>query len=240
MKQPRSRRIRDLLKWPAFLGGMLLIAGCESDSARSPVTIDPDHIQMRRGQEQAFVVSGGYDYQWSLENKELGTLSRTPEAHRVIYTARQAPETGTAVQVLRVVSWVEGASQSGSSQTNQQSASAYQVSAEAYIVHLADKATPSATEAALSISPVSVTLGANDSARTFVVSGGRPGYRWSLTDNSLGTLNASGSSAIYTRGPNAGSLFIRVIDAAGKQVEASIIQSVASSANGGNNDIPTP
>ncbi len=125
-----------------FLG--LLVIGCETDSATSPLTITPAHVQLRRGQSQEFVAAGGYEYNWSIEKKGMGILARTPENNRVVYTAVTAPEEGTAIQVLRVVSWIEGAS-GGTTVTNANGDSSrkpYRVQQEAYIIHLPEDPAP--------------------------------------------------------------------------------------------------
>lgn len=137
----RLNQVRRLNGWWLLLMGMAMsFAGCESDSVRSPVTIDPGNITIRRNQQQVFVATGGYDYTWSIENQALGTLTRTPEPHRVTYTAIATPEEGSATQVLRVTSWIDGAPGYDSATNRQTTAStgSYQATAEAYIVHLAD------------------------------------------------------------------------------------------------------
>ena len=133
-----AKTIFSRLRIGAVLTGLACVLacmyGCESDSARSPVRIDPGQVEMRRGQTHEFVATGGYDYRWSIDNKEIGLLTRTADNHRVLYTAARIPENGGPVtQVLRVVSYISGASQPGT-QTNRYGVSAYQVHAEAFVV----------------------------------------------------------------------------------------------------------
>ncbi len=228
-----------------LIGMAVLFAGCESDSANSPVTIDPDNIQIRRGQEQVFVASGGYDYSWSLENNQIGTLTRTRDNNRVTYTAIAAPDEGTEVQVLKLTSWIEGASRQSTVTTgtandtdSEQSTTPRRVTSEAYIVHLADRKAPEPSDPAaeLTISPTSKRLATDGDAEVFTVSGGTPGYQWSLSNTSLGTMIAEGTRAVYTRGPDPGNLFIRVRDASGTQVAAAIIQTENGSNDADNNN----
>lgn len=226
--------------WGAALLGMaFLIAGCEADSARSPIVIDPDNIQIRWGQQQMFVAQGGYEYEWSIDNPELGMLTRTRDSDRVLYTAIAAPDEGLNIQILRVTSWIDGAHQSGG--TNVQttvSTTSHRVSAEARIMHMPDPEAPTPEDVpTLVITPAIASMGVTELSRTFTVSGGRAPYTWSISNTALGNLATVGSNAIYTRGTNPGSQFVIVVDAAGRQVEAAITQTgVIPAPNGNGND----
>ncbi len=80
------------------------------------------------------------------------------------------------------------------------------------------------TDSSLTVTPHIATMPADQVNVTFTASGGQPAYQWSLTDAGLGALQASGTTAVYTRNANAGAHFIRVTDALGNRAEAAIMQ----------------
>ena len=106
--------------------GLLLLTGCDSDSSEADVRIHPSSVTIREGAAIGFEASGGYDYEWSLEHDNWGSLS-TRIGSSTTYTSRHTPSTNAAdnTQVLTVTSTIEG-----TSQTN------YLEQAEAYITHL--------------------------------------------------------------------------------------------------------
>lgn len=117
--------------------GAFFIASCDTQSADTQVTITPSSATIHSGQAITLTASGGYDYRWSLSDRNLGFLN-TSVGPQVVYTATSATGTGSNgnVQVVTVVSFIEGSATSHT--TNElssynQSATA---TAEAYITQL--------------------------------------------------------------------------------------------------------
>ncbi len=80
------------------------------------------------------------------------------------------------------------------------------------------------SESSLAISPAVANMPPNQATEIFTASGGQPPYRWSLSASQLGSLRAQGNNAVYNRGPNGGSLFVRVTDSLGHTVGAALTQ----------------
>ena len=77
----------------------------------------------------------------------------------------------------------------------------------------------------LKISPNSASFASsNATSILFTSSGGTPDYSWSVDDAALGSVSASGDSAIYTSTTNTGVNFLMVTDAASNAVSATITQ----------------
>jgi len=187
----------------AVIGILLTGGGCSTEpTSINNVAITPSRVELRRGESQEFVASGGYDYAWSLEGgnavDEWGWISPT-RGPRTVYTATRnggGASNGT-IRILTVTSYIEG-SGSTDSQTSSNApvtTSSYAKTAEAFIVHKPGN---------LSVSPASATL-AQFGSQTFSASGGDETYAWRLADESLGTLNTTaGASVTYTSLVNGG------------------------------------
>jgi hypothetical protein len=98
------------------------------------VRITPDSAVLRDGQSVTFTATGGYDYEWSLENDSYGVLS-TRRGATTTYVSMIDPgsdtnQVGGVTQILRVTSTVSG----GTSTTN--SGQVTTGTAEAHITHL--------------------------------------------------------------------------------------------------------
>jgi len=114
----------------ALAAMLALLTGCDTESADSPVSISPTSVTLQDGQSAAFTASGGFDYAWSLEPDDLGTLNRRT-GPTVTYTAHVdavSTNAGNRTVTLKVTSTVQGA---GAGSTN-----AAANTAEAYIRHL--------------------------------------------------------------------------------------------------------
>ena len=91
----------------AMAAGLILAAGCETESASdNDVRISPRTAALRVNQTQEFRASGGYEYTWSLSDNSIGLLTTTKGAVTV-YINRSNPgfdATGPAIQTLTVTS----------------------------------------------------------------------------------------------------------------------------------------
>jgi hypothetical protein len=88
--------------------GVALIAGCETDSASNPITVQPNNIILHPGQSQVFTASGGYDYQWTLSQPFAGALS-SKLGPQVVYVAY--PGTEGLQQTITVQGFIQGRGQ---------------------------------------------------------------------------------------------------------------------------------
>jgi len=103
--------------------------GCETQPVASNVTVDPPSATVGMGQSVTFTASGGFDYTWGLSDHTLGTLSTTT-GDTTTYTSLSSPAEGsTAVQVLTVVSSIEGSA-------NGSNAVPDEWTTEVYITHI--------------------------------------------------------------------------------------------------------
>jgi hypothetical protein len=114
-----------------------IIAGCDSEPAGSPITISPPSATIHKGESITFTASGGYEYEWSVDTPEYGTLSVTRGASTVytsIYDPTPEGTTNTTdvsvTQTLRVRSYITGDSSSASN-----GASSTESTATASIIH---------------------------------------------------------------------------------------------------------
>lgn len=84
----------------AFLPfAFLALSGCETESVSSvTLTISPSHAELAPGESVTFTASGGWDYQWVLEDSAKGYLDKTTGS-KVTYTA---VETNSTPQKLTV------------------------------------------------------------------------------------------------------------------------------------------
>ena len=129
---------RGLLLSAGAVALLLASAGCEVDSADSSVNIDPSSAHVNHvGQTITLTAYGGYNYRWSLSNREIGMLN-TYRGNQVQYTSLVQPVTMPKVQVVKVSSFFsdntsEGAT--GNHGTNQTPTNV-ETTAEAYITHI--------------------------------------------------------------------------------------------------------
>ena len=118
---------------PFVLIGLVttLFSACDTEPAQSKPSIFPSSTRIRFGESIEFTASGGYEYEWSLENDSYGALN-TRRGPKVVYKSFYNPSsaTGLVTQILHVRSFITGSSQSTNSST------AYQQEAEAYISHV--------------------------------------------------------------------------------------------------------
>ena len=128
-------------------GGLLLAgaaallfagAGCEIDSADSSININPTAAYVNHaGQTVTLTASGGYRYQWSLSNNQIGRLN-TYQGNQVLYTSLSQPASLAEVQVVSVSSFFsdDDTADTGGTSTNNTPTTVVH-SAEAYITHIA-------------------------------------------------------------------------------------------------------
>jgi hypothetical protein len=104
---------------------MLLLGGCEADPASGTVVVSPNSTTIQNGQAISFSASGGFEYQWSLNQESYGTLS-TRSGATTTYTSRISPGAGTNLtQIIRVTSIVSGATTTNNTQVTSGTAEAY-------------------------------------------------------------------------------------------------------------------
>ncbi len=127
-------------------GGLLLAgaaalllagAGCEVDSADSSISINPSAAHVNQvGQTVTLNASGGYRYQWSLSNNQIGRLD-TYAGSQVHYTSLAQPSATPEVQVVTVAShFSDNASENSGGTTTNGTTTAVVHTAEAYITHI--------------------------------------------------------------------------------------------------------
>jgi len=122
------KKIGNAWKW-VVLGIVLLLGGCEADPVNGTVFITPDSIVIRDGQAVIFTATGGFEYEWDLEQESYGTLS-TRRGASTTYTSLVDPGAGTNLsQVIRVTSVLSGATTTNSAQVTSGTA-------EAFVTHI--------------------------------------------------------------------------------------------------------
>lgn len=109
---------------------VLLLIGCEVDSASRRIEIHPDSATIKYGQALTLSALNGYVYDWSLSDNTMGTLN-TRSGQQVTYTSLTDPAT-PVVQIITVTSTF-----SDNYDTNNTGSNAPVVhSAEAYVTHI--------------------------------------------------------------------------------------------------------
>ena len=82
---------------------VMVFVGCETESANTPVYINPSAATVHGGESVTFTAEGGYDYRWSLSDTGLGHLSAST-GQSTVYTA-----IGTnGQQTLTLISTIAG------------------------------------------------------------------------------------------------------------------------------------
>ncbi len=123
---------------PLLAGAALaLVCGCEIDSADSSISINPTAAHVNHvGQTVTLTASGGYRYQWSLSNNQIGMLN-TYEGNQVVYISLTQPTSLPEVQAVRVTSYFADGdnSDTGGTSTNNTPTTTVHT-AEAYITHM--------------------------------------------------------------------------------------------------------
>ena len=107
---------------------IVLICGCDVDSAARKIYIRPDSATVRFGESVTLTAYDGYNYTWSLQNESWGTLN-TRSGMMVTYKSLYDPPS-PAVQVITVTSTFVDDSDSGTS------SNPVDHTAEAYITHI--------------------------------------------------------------------------------------------------------
>lgn len=127
-----------IMKKPAILFSALaaislaFLAGCEDEPiAGHAVEINPSYARVRLNQSVTLTASGGWNYRWTLDNRDAGTLSATT-GRSVVYTARKEGVT----QHVTVTGNGSSSTSSGSSGTNDVASSSEIFSATATIEHV--------------------------------------------------------------------------------------------------------
>ncbi|MDP6810967.1 MAG: hypothetical protein QGH42_13465 [Kiritimatiellia bacterium] len=169
----------------ALIGGLCFV-GCETESAsQNNVLISPRSAIILIDNTVELTASGGFDYEWSLEQEEWGTLSTT-KGSRTVYTSAHDPdpETWQEHQVITVKSYINR--QAGG--TN--GFSDYAQTAEAIITH-------QTAQVIVNIEPPNANVTEFGSV-SFTATGANR-YSWSLQYPSWGTLTATdGDTTTYT------------------------------------------
>jgi len=167
------------------LATAICFVGCETESASdNNVRITPAAAIILIGEAIELIASGGFDYDWTLENEGWGALSAR-KGNRVIYTSNYDPgaETYTSGQVITVTSTL-GTDTSGSNTLG------YTQSAEAVITH-------QTVQIGVTIDPANAGVKEFESV-SFTASGANT-YEWSLLHEGWGSLTArQGPNTTYT------------------------------------------
>ena len=179
-----------LLTIVALATGVCFV-GCETESAsENNVRISPAAAIVLIGEAIELIATGGFEYDWTLENETWGTLSAR-KGDRVIYTSNYDPgaDTYSSRQIVTVTSTL-GTDGSGSNTLG------YAQSAEAIVTHQTVQAT-------VTIDPPNAGVKEFESV-SFTASGANT-YSWSLQHEDWGTLTArQGANTTYTSLHNPG------------------------------------
>ena len=114
---------------------VLMLNGCEVESASRKIEIHPDSATLKYGQALTLSALNGYIYDWSLSDNTMGTLN-IRRGQQVIYTSLTDPAT-PVVQIITVQSTFSDNSDSGVG-----SNAPVVHSAEAYITHINSSNSP--------------------------------------------------------------------------------------------------
>lgn len=125
---PDTLRRLSLVLAPAFLVvGLIMAAGCDTDSASSAVDVSPSSVVLSLGESADFTASGGYDYTWSLDPDNGSGKLDTRKGSTVTYTCLNT--NGSNPTKVVVTSTIEGTSAKSSTTTtsNNTTTAAYAV-----------------------------------------------------------------------------------------------------------------
>jgi len=187
-----------LLVVSTVIGGLCFV-GCETESAsQNNIVISPRSAIILIDEAIELTASGGFDYEWSLEQETWGTLSTTI-GPRTVYTSSYDPgaETWQAHQVITVKSYINKLN----GKTN--GVSDYAQFAEAIITH-------QAKQAVVTISPANAAIDDYGSV-TFTASGANT-YTWSLRQPVYGQLTATtGPTTTYTSTYSEGDEILQIL-----------------------------
>lgn len=166
-------------------------AACDTESVDdSQVLITPQNATIAKGESITFTASGGYEYNWILEDESWATLSNYRGESTVYTSLQDSSSNGVAtVRVLKVSSSIPG---SGTASNSTDATYAETHVAEAYITHVAS---PDETEAPVAIRPDSVEISARD-VKEFTASGGNGSYSWSIKPDTYGELSGSSGDKV--------------------------------------------
>lgn len=216
---------------------LMLSFGCETESSDSAsVTVTPSFVKLTIGASVTLSVSGGWDYHWSLQDTSCGSLSSS-SGSSVVYTATR----GSVTQYVTLTSGgsstfrvtiaqgddaytntVKPASTSSGSSSSSSSSSSSGSSSGSGSSTVVVK--PSTTVNGLTIQPGAAKV-KNGASISLSVSGGA-NYTWSLSNNSVGSLNkTTGASVSYTAKDNTSEQTITVratVDGATREISATI------------------
>lgn len=81
---------------------LLLLAGCEVDSADRRIEVRPDAATLRKDESVTLTAYNGYEYDWSLSDNAIGTLSAR-RGQMVTYKSLTDPSS-PVVQIVTVTS----------------------------------------------------------------------------------------------------------------------------------------
>ncbi len=189
---------------PMLLMLLMLASGCETNDGvtdrasgvRGVLSIDPSAavVEASAGQSVTFTVAGGR-LPYRWQLNNTELGTLTAHGERGVYSVRQ----GSGANMILVTD------------AGGNSASARIVQGDI-------------SESSLTITPAVANMSPDQATQTFTASGGQPPYQWALSASHLGTLQAQGDQAVYTRGPNGGALFVRVRDSLGHTAGSALTQ----------------
>ena len=109
----------------------LLLAGCEVESANRRIEVRPDSATLRKGESVTLTAYNGYEYDWSLSDNTIGSLS----ARRGMMTTYKSL-TDPANPVVQVVTVTSTFSENIDPNTGTSTNPPVTHKAEAYITHI--------------------------------------------------------------------------------------------------------
>jgi hypothetical protein len=163
----------------------LAMSGCELEPASETPAVTPETATVRtQGDTVQFTALEGFEFSWSLETDEWGTLS-SRKGKTTTYTSTFVPESNSVVQVVTLTSTVEQETNASLTKT-----------AQAFVTHLPAE---ESTTAEVAVSPQEVVFTNLFDSATFTASGGDGEFDWDLEEEQWGTLSdRSGSMVTYT------------------------------------------
>jgi hypothetical protein len=123
----------------AFPACLLLVCGCEVDSADQAVRIIPEQNTIYQGQTITLRAEGGYFYTWDLEHENWGQLSARrgdSVTYRSLFTPGTTTGEAASVQTVYVYSTYTDRPVNPSGGTSTTGSHDYVDSAQATILHM--------------------------------------------------------------------------------------------------------